>query len=323
MRSYKSTDGGLTWTYDNTFSGSQKNTDKQMLWVDHSATSPYKDQLYVCWHNGAPQYVNRRTGPTGSWGTPIQISGTETSGTAIGCDVKTNANGDAFVFWPATGNRRLLMSKSTNGGTSWGAASTVHTTFDSYDIGVPSFNSRRILIYVSAGAYRTATANNVYLTWTDLSGATGCTTATNEPGSNVASTCKTRIWFKRSTDGGATWSAAVKINDQASNNDQFNQWLAVDETTGAIGVMYYDTVADAGRKKAKVYFQLSTDGGATWGTPSAVSSAFTDETITGADSGNQFGDYNGLAGYAGRFFPSWTDRRNTREEIWSSPIGTP
>ena len=36
----------------------------------------------------------------------------------------------------------------------------------------------------------------------------------------------------------------------------------------------------------------------------------TDETIAGADSGNQYGDYNSLSGYAGTFFPSWTDRRN-------------
>jgi hypothetical protein len=83
-------------------------------------------------------------------------------------------------------------------------------------------------------------------------------------------------------------------------------------------------VGDPGRKKSKVYFQLSVDDGVTWAAPVAVSSAFTDETITGADSGNQYGDYNGLAGYAGRFFPSWTDRRNgAKEEIWSSPINTP
>lgn len=47
----------------------------------------------------------------------------------------------------------------------------------------------------------------------------------------------------------------------------------------------------------------------------------TDETIAGADSGNQYGDYNGLSGYANSFFPSWTDRRNNaREEIWTALI---
>jgi hypothetical protein len=320
VRAFKSTNNGATWTFDGTVSGSQTNTDKQMMWVDHSATSAFKDNIYVCWHNGAPQFVNRRTS-TGWGATPLQISGAETTGTAIGCDIKTNSSGDAFAFWPATGNRRLLVAKSTNGGVSYGTPVILRTTFDSFDIGVPSFASRRILIYVSGGAYRTATKNLVYAAWTDLSGDTSCTTATNEPGSNASSTCKTRIWFSRSTDGGATWSAAVKINNPASNNDQFNQWLVVDEATGQIAVMYYDTVADSTRKKTNVYYQASFDDGATWSTPFKVTSAQTDETIAGADSGNQYGDYNAMSGINASFWPVWTDRRSGgSEEIWTANV---
>jgi hypothetical protein len=321
MRAYKSTNGGATWTFDNTFSAAQTNTDKQMIWVDHSATSAFKDNIYACWHNGNPQFVNRRTGPAGAWGTPIQISGAETTGTAIGCDVKTNSSGDVFVFWPDTGSRKLLVAKSTNGGVSYGAPVAINTTFDSFDIGVPSFNSRRQLIYTSGGAYRTATKNMVYAVWSDLTGATGCTTATNEPGASATSTCKTRIWFARSSDGGATWGARVMINNQASLNDQYNPWLVVDETNGQIAVMYYDTVDDSTRKKTNVYYQASFDDGASWSAPFKVSSAQTDETIAGADSGNQYGDYNSLSGYAGTFFPSWTDRRGGgKEEVWTAAV---
>ena len=53
-----------------------------MAWIDHSATSPHLDTMYVIWHNGAPAYMNRRT--SSGWGTPIKVSGTETTGTAIG-----------------------------------------------------------------------------------------------------------------------------------------------------------------------------------------------------------------------------------------------
>jgi Bacterial pre-peptidase C-terminal domain len=321
IQSYKSTNGGASWTFDGTVSGSQTNTDKQMQWIDHSASSPYKDHNYVIWHNGAPAYMNRRTS-TG-WGTPIQVSGSETTGTAIGSDVKTNANGDVFGFYPDTGSRGIYVVKSTNGGASYSAPARIVTTYDSYDIGVPSFNGRRVLIYVSGGAYRNGTTNNVYALWADLSGDTGCTAASNEPGSNVSSTCKTRIWFSRSTDGGATWSARVKINNQSGLNDQFNPFLAVDETNGNIGAIYYDTVGDAGRKKVDIYYQLSTNGGASWEAPVKVTTAMTDETVSGADLGNQFGDYNSLSGYANSFFPSWTDRRNNqKEEIWTAKITT-
>lgn len=320
VRMYKSTDQGRTWTYDATISGSQTNTDKQMVWIDHSATSPYKDNIYAIWHNGNPVYMNRRNS-TGWLATPIQVSGSQTTGTGIGSDVKTNSYGDVFGFWPDTGSRGLYLVKSTNGGTSYGTPVKLATTYDSYDIGVPAFNGRRILIYVTAGAYRTASKDLVYALWTDLSGETGCTTASNEPGSSTTSACKTRIWFARSTNGGTSWGTPVKINNQSGKNDQFNPWLVVDETNGAIAVMYYDTVDDANRKKTNVYYQSSFDDGATWGTAVKVTTAQTDETGSGADSGNQYGDYNGLSGYAGVFFPSWTDRRNAAsEEIWTAKV---
>lgn len=321
VQSYKSTNGGATWTFDGTISGSQTNTDKQLQWIDHSASSAFANNNYVIWHNGNPAFMNRRT--SSGWGTPIQVSDSQATGTCIGADVKTNSSGDVFGFFPDTGSRGIYVVKSTNGGTSYGAPLKLVTTYDSYDIGVPAFSSRRILLYVSGGAYRNGTTNNVYALWTDLSGDSGCTTATNEPGTSTTSTCKTRIWFSRSTDGGATWSARTKINNQSGLNDQFNQFLAVDETNGTIGAIYYDTVADAGRKKVDVYYQMSTDGGATWAPAVKVTTAMTDETVSGADSGNQFGDYNSLSGYGNAFFPSWTDRRNNaKEEIWTAKITT-
>lgn len=321
VQSYRSANGGATWTFDGTISGSQTNTDKQMQWIDHSASSPYANNNYVIWHNGNPAFMNRRI--SSGWGAPIQVSDSQATGTCIGADVKTNSAGDVFGFFPDTGSRGIFVVKSTNGGTSYSAPVKLVTTYDSYDIGVPSFASRRILIYVSGGAYKNGTTNNVYALWSDLSGDSGCTAAANEPGTNTSSTCKTRIWFSRSTDGGTTWSARVKLNNQSGLNDQFNPFLAVDETNGTLGAIYYDTVNDAGRKKVDVYYQMSTDGGATWQAAVKVTTAMTDETITGADSGNQFGDYNSLSGYANAFFPSWTDRRNNaKEEIWTAKITT-
>jgi len=327
MRAYKSSDHGATWTFDATFSGSQTLTDKEMLWADHSPASPYKDNLYAIWHNDNPVYVNRRTGPAGSWQTPVQVSGGETTGTGIGGDIKTNAQGDVFGLWPDTGSQGIFVVKSTDGGASWGTPVQLATTYASYDIGVPSFNLRRALIYTTAGAWRTATQNLVYAAWTDLTGASGCTSSADEPGSNTASTCKTRIWFTRSTDGGASWEASRMLNNLATLDDQFNPWLTVDEATGALAVMYYDTAADPGRKKVDVYYQSSFDTGQTWSTPVKVTSAPTDETSAGADTGNQFGDYNSLSGYQGIFFPAWTDRRanlsTSREEIWTARIDDP
>jgi len=324
MRSYKSTDGGATWVFDDTFSGDQTYADKEMLWIDHSSASPFKNHIYVCWHNGDPAFVNHRTGPRGSWGKPLRVSGPETRGTAIGCDVKTNGAGDAFVFWPATGSRGIVVAKSTDGGVKWGTPTVIATTFDGYDIGIPAMDRRRLLIYVSGAAYRTASLNMVYASWVDLSGEPGCKVSSDEPGLSLTSPCKSRVWFSRSADGGVTWSASVMINNQRSNNDQFNQWMGVDDTTGRLAMIYYDTIGGPSRKKTDVWYQTSADNGATWSAATKITTLQTNETGARADIYNQYGDYNSLSIYAGRVFPSWTDRRGSgKEEIWTAPISEP
>jgi|SRR6185369_4675463 len=322
LRLYRSTDNGATWVFDSTITGSQTAADKQMAWIDHSSTSPYVDTLYAIWHNGRPVYVNRKQ-RNGNWGKPIKVSGSETTGTGIGADIKTNGAGMVFGFWPDTGSRKIYMIKSTNGGQTWSKPKAIASTFDSYHIGIPAMDRRRALLYVSAATYKTATRDLVYVAWTDLSGATGCRATSNEPGSSISSSCKTRIWFTRSTDGGATWSAKRMLSNQPGKNDQLNQAMTVDEATGRLAAIYYDTVGEA-RTKTNVWYQSSADNGVTWSTPFRVTSQATDETALSADAKNQYGDYNGLSGYAGTFFPIWTDRRlGGKEQIWTAALLDP
>lgn len=322
VRSYVSTDGGATWSFDATPSGNQTTADKPQLWIDKSPTSAFRNTLYVCWRSGSAAYVSRRTGA--GWGTAVKVSGKETKTASTGCHVTSNSSGEAFVFWPSTGSNQLFLARSTNGGGTWTAPQLVATTFDSFNIGIPAMAGRRALVYVASDTYKSAATNDVYLAWTDLSGEAGCTTAANEPGTNVGSTCKTRIWFARSTNGGVSWQAPTKIYSPASLNDQFHPWLSVDPSTGTIGVMYYDTVADLGRTQVHVYYQSSLDRGATWTAPLQVTTAPTDETTAGANTVDQFGDYNGMSGFLSRFLPIWTDRRGGgAEEVWTAPVNDP
>ena len=321
LRTYKSTDGGATWTFDSTVTGTQTAMDKEAFWVDHNPSSPFKDNMYLIWHNGGPCFVSVRAGPGGAWSAPQQISGGETTGTAIGGDIKTNSHGDVFAFWPDTGSQHLFVAKSTDGGSTFGAPITIANTIGAFNIGVPAQDGRRVLIYLSGGAYRTAAENLVYAVWTDLAGGVGCSSAGSEPGNNVASICKSRIWFARSTDGGATWDAPLQLNGQSSLNDQIFPRLAVDESSGVLMVVYYDTINDPGRLKAELWMQASYDFGVTWTAPVQIATAETDETVAGATLNFQYGDYIGLTGHAGRFFACWTDRRSGgSEEIWGVPL---
>jgi hypothetical protein len=325
VRAFKSTDGGATWTFDATISGTQNNVDKPNLWVDHSPSSPHRDNMYALWWNNGPTYVARRAGPSGTWQAPVQVSGAETTGGSDGGDIKTNTFGDVFAFWPSENDQKLFVAKSTDGGASFTALGAtpvkIADTFSSFLYHVPADEpSRGTLLYITGGAYRTTTQDMVYAIWMDLAGGTGCNSTSDEPGTNTASTCKTRIWFSRSIDGGAHWSTPVKLNDQPSLNDQLFPRLAVDETSGDMMVIYYDTISDPGRKKTDIWMQSSTDNGATWSAATKVTTAQTDETASGFNT-YQYGDYIGLTGYAGQFFGCWTDRRSGGfEEIWGAAL---
>lgn len=323
LYSFTSTDNGATWTFETVVSGTQTAADREIIWVDHSPTSRFKDQVYAVWHTGVPVFVSRRTAGTGgTWSAPLQVSGTETITMGIGADVKTNANGDVFVFWPdADGSQNIVFVRSVDGGATYSAPQVIATTFaTSRRLAIPAASSRNLRVYISAGCYRTSTKNLVYAVWCDLSGEAGCTTG-NGPGTSTTSTCKTRVWFIRSTNGGMTWSTPVMINNQSGLNDQFHSRLCVDETNGLIVVTYHDTVADTGRTESHIYYQISSDDGVTWSTATQVTTNPSDATGSAVDTdGFGYGDYDGLTGNAGTFFPCWTDFRNGIEEIWSSRL---
>jgi len=65
VRAYQSTDHGANWTFEASPSGAQTATDREIIWVDHSPTSPFKDQVYATWHNGTPVFFARRTAGAG------------------------------------------------------------------------------------------------------------------------------------------------------------------------------------------------------------------------------------------------------------------
>jgi len=308
-RAYVSLDSGLTWSPDNTFSGTQSQVDWPRLWSDKSTGSPFVHNLYVIWENGGPAFMARRAG--GAWQAPLQVSGAESTGAALGGDVRTNLSGDLFGFWPTTGNQRIVVVKSTNGGVSYAAPVVAATTFDSFDIGIPAASSHRVPIYTSGGAWRTAVKNLVYVAWTDLSGDVGCTSPANEPGVNAASTCKTRIWFARSTNGGLNWSPKQLIYGSPFVDDQFNPWLNVDPSTGVVSVVFY-IASGPGRQSVNLVYSASYNDGVSWATPIPVTTVSSSNAI--------WGNYNGLTSFRCRYNASWTDKRNGSLQIWSSRI---
>jgi len=322
---------GGVWIWDRTLisPNGQNISDKDMLWVDHSSASPHKDNIYDIWTDQfeVHTFVGRKPGPGGTWSI-IEVSTDFYSGGTNGSDIKTNARGDVFAFYPRFVDHKLLLAKSTDGGVTFSSPTVFANTYAAQSIPVPasSVGHSGTITYISADAYSALGKDNVYTVWRDLSGEAGCTTSTQAPGTNASSSCKTRIWFTRSTDGGLSWEAPRMVNNQpapappALPNDQFNPRLAIDESNGVLGVIYYDTIGDtATRKKTDVWFQTSRDDGVTWSSSVKVTTAQSDETVASRNF-YQYGDYNGLSAAGGVFAATWTDNRNGIEEIWTARL---
>jgi hypothetical protein len=132
-----------------------------------------------------------------------------------------------------------------------------------------------------------------------------------------------QIQFTRSHNGGASWSAPVAIDPQATGH-QFMPWLA--SSGGRITAIYYDSRLDpnyaptrapcnsaAGVTSAclAVWSSTSTDGGATW-SHSEVTDELTNPDLEqfGGRRVPFFGDYIEVSAVGSTVEAVWTDQRD-------------
>jgi hypothetical protein len=129
----------------------------------------------------------------------------------------------------------------------------------------------------------------------------------------------TEILMRTSTDNGATWSAPVRVNDDATTRSQFLPYVALDPTTGTVAVGFHDCRNDNGlpgpggtnmipNDDAEYFGTFSTDGGATWAPNRRLSGGFSNADA--ANNGVDYGDYVGLDARAGRLYTLWADNAN-------------
>jgi hypothetical protein len=130
----------------------------------------------------------------------------------------------------------------------------------------------------------------------------------------------TDIYVRYSDNGGATWSAGVRVNDDTTKNSQFLPKIALDPTSGNLAVVWHDSRLDLGaggrgdtnglpNDDAQFWGAFSTDGGASFTKNIQISAG----TSNSHDSGNgiDYGDYTGLSFYGGVAHPAWADNSNS------------
>jgi len=136
------------------------------------------------------------------------------------------------------------------------------------------------------------------------------------------------IMLQFSDNNGATWSPAVRLNDDHTVNSQFNPAIAVDQATGDVAVSWYDCRNDLGmggpgdtdgipNDDAQIWATFSTNGGASFAPNFQVSAGTSNAPDTG--SFFDYGDYTHAAFQSHLFYPAWSDNSNSTGQ---NPDGT-
>jgi hypothetical protein len=260
----KSTDHGATWSTPLKVSGKSW-ADKPWLGVSSTGTD-----VYVGYESRSVlQMTSSHNGGT-SFSAPISVN-TDTSvyrypngfavlgngQTAVMADSKYNG-GSAKTAGPVD----IEVWRTTNGGTSWTKVIVDNTLFTGVNFETSSTTT------IAADSAGTLVA--------EFSGATSQGTVT-------------RLFTKRSTDGGLTWSARTEVGT-ATANGSFPAIAA--KGTNDFRLTYMDNSTGAWN----VWYRASTDGGVSWSAPLRVSDATSGtsyKTATGFTS--YYGDYDGIA----------------------------
>jgi hypothetical protein len=105
------------------------------------------------------------------------------------------------------------------------------------------------------------------------------------PGRNT-----TDVMFVRSTDGGLTFSAPVRVNDDAVNPNKWH-WFGTLSVApnGRIDAVWHDTRNAANNTDSQLFYSWSTDAGVTWAPNVQVSNTF--NPFEGYPNQDKIGDY--------------------------------
>ena len=294
---------GTTWTQATpvTFNARKDFDDKYYMAIDRSNSS-FANRIYVSWdrNSGNNQILLLSFSSNGgsTWSTPTKVNdGTTKFERVIGAYPAVDHNtGVVYDSWHDYAKNRIFVDKSTNGGVTWGtdvAAAITHAGFG-LDIGCVGGRSQG-----PAHALKVGPSGTLYLVYADPVTAHGFD-----------------VLFTRSTNGGASWSTPVSINDDTGSQDQFHPTLSV-ESNGAGGdkitVSFYDRRDDPGDCLAHVYATQSTDNGVTWSANVKQTSA--SSNFNGNPNGP--GDYSSSSPFQTAVWPFFCDHRVSDYEVYT------
>ena len=308
----KSTDGGASW---NSGAGVGYNPpvreqDKEWLAADLTNSS-YHDNLYMAWtqfdsygsadpKDSSRILFSRSTDGGINWSVPLPVSDRagdclDSDSTDEGAVPAVGPNGEVYLSW--SGPLGIVFDRSLDGGVTFGKDVFVTSQPGGWDFDVSGIYRANGMPVTACDISNSSHRGTIYICWSDQR--------------NGAD--NTDIFLVRSLDGGTSWSAPARVNDDPTATHQFFVWMTIDQSTGYLYFVFYDrrgTVGDA----TDVYCARSTDGGETFTNFKVSDSSFT------PTKGVFFGDYINIAAANGRVYPIWMRLDTTRLSVWTALI---
>jgi hypothetical protein len=301
----KSTDGGVTWS-EGTYTGLNgvKAQDKHWAAVDQT-----NNNIYLSWTqfdkygstNPADSTLilfSKTLDGGATWSEPLRLN--EVAGDCIDSDNTVEGavpvvgpNGEIYVAW--AGPLGIVFDRSLDQGETWLDKDIfVDSMPTGWDYSIPGIYRANGLPVTACDLSGGPHHGTIYINWSDQR---------NGPGD-------TDIWLAKSTDGGDTWSAPVRVNDDPPGKHQFFTWMTIDQTSGYLYFVYYDR-RDYDDNATDVYLAWSVDGGATFTNNKISESPFTPTPDV------FFGDYNNIVAHQGIIRPIWTRLENGQLSVWT------
>ena len=308
-----SDNSGTSWTVVKVRSAS---TDKNHLWVDNSSTSPFVGNLYVGWMENSQIAISRSITNGTSWeASQVVSSAISSGGQKQGVNIKTGPNGEVYAVysvyesWP-NNEGAIGFSKSVDGGVTWAPAVRIISNIKGIrNTGSVPENQRTnsfpsMACDISNSPYR----GTLYVTWTNQ----------GVPGVNTGS--DKDCYMIKSSDGGTTWSAPIRINQDPIGQGRchYFPWVTCDQANGYVSVVFYDN-RNVNQNQAEAYMAYSTNGCNTFTDMKVSDVSWTPAPIPNMASGYS-GDYLAITAYNGKVYPTWSDNRLGYDMTYVSPI---
>lgn len=203
-------------------------SDKEQIWADNAASSPFFGNVYVCFEefkgSGAGPMVVLTSGDGGDSWASKQVSPAHAAAPLhwgqSGCTVRTDSHGVVYVFYEEFQNPSFVfppigthfMVTSSDGGVSWTRPVQIQTVTDPCAaLQFDGTSDRCVHDGVSGARDDLSASPNVSI----ANGAPTGAGATNEIVLNwvdgAAGVNHEHVYVRTSTDGGATWSAKAAV----------------------------------------------------------------------------------------------------------------